>query len=156
MNNIKRILTFLTITALMLITVSNTVMGQVFLQNQLPLGQTTETTGEIVVNGRTIEAPRPSVSNGVIMLPLRAIAEALELAIVWDSTEQRVNIGENYVIWLDRPVFSSNGGQSLQDFGPAPILIDGNTFVPLPFFNFGISGTNAEIVDGIVVIQWSE
>ncbi|MCL1995681.1 MAG: stalk domain-containing protein [Defluviitaleaceae bacterium] len=130
--------------------------GQTTELPDLPLGQTTETTGEIVVNGRTIEAPTPSVSSGVIMLPLRPIAEALELAIVWDSTERRVNIGENYVIWLDRPAFSSNGGQTIQDFGPAPILIDGHAFVPLPFFNFGISGTHAEIIDGTVVIEWSE
>ena len=131
-------------------------VGQTTELPDLPLGQTTETTGEIVVNGIIIEAPRPSVSNGVIMLPLRAIAEALEFQVIWDNTKRRVNIGENYVIWIDKPVFSPNGGQTVQDFGPAPILIDDHTFVPLPFFNFGISGTNAEIVDGIVFIELSE
>ena len=122
----------------------------------LPLGQATFTTGEIVVSGQTISAPRPSVSHGVIMLPLRAIAEALELEVIWDELERRVSISENYVVWIDRPIISRDGGQSTQEFGPASIIIDDRTFVPISFFNFGMSGISANIVDGIVIVEWCE
>ena len=119
---------------------------------ELPLGQAAFTTGEITVNGEIILAPAPSVSNGVIMLPLRAITEALDFTVTWDGIERRVNIGENYVIWIDRPIISRDGGQSTQEFGPPSIIIDDSTFVPLPFFNFGMSGTSAKIVDGVVIV----
>ena len=122
----------------------------------IPLGQTTHTTGEIVVNGQTISAPAPSVSSGVIMLPLREIAEALDFTVTWNGIERLVNIGENYVVWIDRPMISRDGGQTTQEFGPPSIIIDGSTFVPLPFFNFGMSGTSARIVDGVVVVEWNE
>ena len=121
-----------------------------------PLGQTARTTGEIVVNGQAIPAPAPSVSDGVIMLPLRAIAEALGFTVTWDDTERLVKIGENYIVWIDRPMVSRDSGQTTQEFGPPSIIIDGSTFVPLPFFNFGMSGTSARIVDGVVIIEWDE
>lgn len=77
MKNIKRAWAFLIITALMLVTVSNTVIAQVSLQNE----------------NNHIEVTYTRNSENIVMLP---------------------------------------------------------------FFNFGISGTNAGIVDGIVVIKWSE
>jgi len=119
----------------------------------LPLDKSDYTSGEIFVNGAQIEAPRPSVTGGVIMLPLRAIAEALGYEVNWDDAERRVNIGKDYALWIGKPVFSEDGGATTREFGPPPELIEARTFVPISMFNFGFSGCSAKIEDGIVMIE---
>ena len=119
----------------------------------VPLGQTEYTSGGIIVNSRSVSAPPPSVTEGVIMLPLRAVAEALGLTVDWNGSERRIDIGGVYSVWIGRPVISRDGGRTTHEFGPAPEIIDGRTFVPISFFNFGISGVNAGIEDGIVVVS---
>ena|GEM_PF-5821934 len=118
----------------------------------LPLDRTEFTTGEIMVNGVIIVAPRPSVSgvDGVIMLPLRAIGEALHFALEWDEAERRIDITDRYSLWIGRTEIARDN--VISDFGPAPVLIDDSTFVPISFFNFGIENVSAEIIDGVVVI----
>ena len=120
-----------------------------------PLDQTTYTTGEIIVNGVEIIAPRPSITDGVIMLPLRPIAKELGLDISWHGDEKRIGIGigESNVLWIGRALFSSDGGLTTREFGPAPEIIDGCTFVPLPFFNFGLTGYSARVEEGKVIIN---
>ena len=143
-----------------------------FVEN-IPLDKSDYTNGEIIVNGAPIDAPRPSVTHGVIMLPLRPIAEALGYTVAWDDAEQRVaicadiNYGNavgsgdgvsaadviNYVLWIGRPAFSADGGLTTREFGPAPELIDDRTYVPISMFNFGFAGLNAKIdADGKVLI----
>ena len=76
------------------------------------IGTNPEITGEIIVNSSIASVPTPFVYEGVIMLPLRAIAEALDFAVIWDESQWRVDVGENYVIWIDRPMISRDGGQT--------------------------------------------
>ena len=119
----------------------------------LPLGQTAYTTDEIIVNGVEIEAPRPSLTDGVIMLPLRPIVEELGFDIFWDGNERRIDIGENYMLWIGQPKFSQDGGLTTREFGPAPEIIDGRTFVPISLFNYGFAGYSAKIEAGKVIIN---
>jgi len=120
---------------------------------QIPLGQTTQTTGEIIVNGMEITAPRPSVTDGIIMLPLRSIAEQLGLELSWDETEKRVHIGPNYVLWIGQAKLSPDGGLTTREFGPPPEIIDGRTFVPISIFNHGFAGFSATIEGGKIIID---
>jgi hypothetical protein len=115
--------------------------------------QSTFTSGEIIVNGVEISAPRPSVTDGVIMLPLRAIGEELGFDVLWQGAERRVSLGESNVLWIGKPLFSSDGGITAREFGPPPEIIEGRTFVPISFFNFGLTGFAAKIVDGKVIID---
>ena len=126
-------------------------IGSVY--GSVPLGQTEYISEEIVVNGRNISTQPPSVTDGVIMLPLRAVAEALGLAVEWNCSERRVDVGGVYSVWIDRPVISRDGGQTTSEFGPAPEIINERTFVPISFFNFGISGVSAKIENGIVIVN---
>jgi len=116
-------------------------------------GAVTETTGEIIVNGVEIAAPRPSITGGVIMLPLRSIMTELGFDLYWDGNEKRIVVGNNYVLWIGKAQFSSDGGQTIREFGPAPELIDERTFVPISLFNFGFAGYSASIKEGKVVIE---
>jgi hypothetical protein len=118
------------------------------------LDRATETTGEIRVLGEYIISPPPSVSGfgGVIMLPLRAIAEAAGLPVEWNGSERRVDIG-NISIWIDKPIISRDNRQTTEDFGPAPVIIDGVTYVPISFFGFGLTDLAARIEAGIVIVE---
>ena len=119
----------------------------------IPVGKIALTTGEIIVNGARIEAPRPSVTGGVIMLPLRAIAEALGFDVLWNESERSVLVGEANLLWIGLARLSNDGGLSVREFGPPPEIIDGRTFVPISFFNFGLSGLYARVEDGKVIID---
>jgi hypothetical protein len=121
--------------------------------HEIPLDKSDFTSGEIIVNGMLIDAPAPSVTEGVIMLPLRAIAEELGFAVSWRGDELRVGIGDNYAIWIGKALFSSDGGATAREFGPPPELIGNHTYVPLPMFNFGFEGFSAKIDDGKVIIN---
>jgi len=120
-----------------------------------PLGISEYVTGEIRVNGRRINSPFPSVNNGVTILPVRAITEALGLVVGWSNFERRVNLGENYILWIGEPLLSRDGGESTIEFGPAPVIIEDRTFVPISFFNYGMQGTNATIYNGVVIVNRS-
>ncbi|MCL2121499.1 MAG: ABC transporter substrate-binding protein [Clostridiales bacterium] len=119
----------------------------------VPVDQIAVTTGEILINGVQINAPRPSVKDGVILLPIRQIAEALDLAVTWQGNDRSVTIGDAYVLWIGKPQLSSDGGLTTREFGPAPEIIDGRTYVPISFFNFGLTGFSASVEDGKVVVN---
>ena len=161
MKNFKKTFAFTLAAMLVLGTapVFGTVSNNHINEPNLPLGQTALTTGEIIVNGVDILAPRPSVTGGVIMLPLRPIAEKLGFDLFWDQSERRVDIKHNagteynYVIWIGQAKFSSDGGLTTREFGPAPEIIDGLTFVPISIFNYGFTGYSAKIEAGKVIIN---
>ena len=126
--------------------------GAIASTGDIPVGQTSITTGEIVVNGTQITAPKPSVTEGVIMLPLRQIAEALGLGIEWQSADSSISIGETYTIWIGQAQISTDGGASTREFGPAPEIIEERTYVPISFFNYGLTGYSAAVESGKVII----
>ncbi|MFY9173767.1 MAG: copper amine oxidase N-terminal domain-containing protein [Peptococcia bacterium] len=85
-------------------------------------------TGEkdIVVNNKVITAPAAyDYGYGVIMVPLRAIAEALGYEVSWDGEERSVNVGSEVSLKI---------GENIEQFGISPSLKDGHTYVPLHFF----------------------
>ena len=111
-------------------------------------------TGEITVDAKAIEAPRPYIYRaieGVVMIPLRAVAEALGMSVEWISEEKSVIIDGTMQIWIDKPYYTQDQ-KTPTEFGPAPELFNECTYVPLPFFGYAISGYNSYISDGIVTI----
>jgi len=121
--------------------------------NEQPQDKTHETNGEIYVNGALIEAPAPSVDgfNGVILVPLQPIAEALGISMDWDGETMSARVGDIY-IWIDKDFYTEEGHDPVQ-FGPAPQLIDNYVYVPIYFFGNALKGYEACITDGSVVIS---
>jgi hypothetical protein len=120
----------------------------------LILDKTHETNGEIVVNGEIIEAPPPSVDgfNGTILVPLRKVAEALELTVTWYSEDRSVIVDSGEIIvqlWIDGD-YSLLGSEEMLEFGPSPQLIGDYTYVPYYFFRT-MFGFEAAIVNGQIV-----
>ena len=111
------------------------------------------TISEIRVNGRPIVAPPPMIEDGVVMLPLRAVAEALGLVVEWDATERRSDVGGVYSVWVGTPFISSGGVMTAHKFYTDSYIIDSRTFVSISFFNYVVGGVSAEVNDGIVEVE---
>ena len=85
------------------------------------------------VNGTSLEAPAPWQDGTTIMVPLRAVAEALGYTVRWypETEEVRVGPGISVTIGQDRYVYMKT---PLISLGTAPVLKNGVTWVPLNFF----------------------
>ena len=108
--------------------------------------------GEIVVKGEIIEAPAPYYSNGVVMVPLRTIAEALGFDVNWDKEVEGVRLGAAINLFIGKDYYTV-GRMAPIELGAAPELTDGTTFVPFTFFREVVSGYDIEVFEGKVVIE---
>ncbi|MCL2461771.1 MAG: copper amine oxidase N-terminal domain-containing protein, partial [Defluviitaleaceae bacterium] len=91
--------------------------------------------GSIAVLGDLIDAPAPYISDdGVIMVPLRAIAEKLGFDVVWDGTDQSVRLGKAVNLAIGKDYYTVGKMAPIQ-LGTAPELKDDRTYVPLSFFS---------------------
>ena len=121
-------------------------------ETALPLpAEVFELNGEIVVNGEIIDAPAPYLKDGVIMVPIRAVAEALDYEVEWDNEAWGVSVGTAINLWIgkDEYVFAKMAPISL---GIAPELKDSRTFVPMSFFSEVMSDYSAYAFEGQIVI----
>ena len=119
---------------------------------ELPQGQIQATNGDIIVNGKLIDAPKPSVTEGVIMLPLIPICEALGMIVNWDGETMSASIDFNIYIWIGKALYTEKGNDPVE-FGPAPQLIDNYVYVPIYFFGHALKGFDAGISEGRIVVN---
>jgi hypothetical protein len=117
--------------------------------------------GEIVVNGELLEgAPEPFLyetdGKSIVMVPVRAVAEALGFAVLWfdDESGRGVRFGENEqrIIWIGKAEVQVGRAMPF-DLSTAPQLVNGRTFVPLDFFSTGLAQQGAYWFEGQVVIE---
>jgi len=108
--------------------------------------------GEIVVNNELLEdATLPFENDGIVMVPLRAVAEALGYDVSWNGYLRSVQLGVAIHVWIgDTEVHF--GRMAPIEISTAPILLNNLTFVPLDFFQ-DVLGQNAYVFEGQVVIE---
>ena len=112
--------------------------------------------GEVVVNGEIIQAPAPFWSEaGVVMVPLRAIAEALGYDVNWDANVRGIRIGVAINLWIGRDEYHV-GRMAPIELGTAPEIRDDLTFVPMNFFGRVLAGYTAFAFEGQVVVGDAE
>jgi hypothetical protein len=108
---------------------------------------------DIIVNGNHIEGPPVYINNsGTIMVPARAIADALGLEVKWENETQTVRlgkgisfkIGEDKYIYMKTPVIQ---------LGEAPILLNNSTYVPLTFFRDVVKIEDIGVIEGKIFIN---
>ena len=104
-------------------------------------GEADETNAfNIVCKDKTLDKGR--MENGVAMVPLREVGEALGYTVTWDIENRQakmnngkvmthVNIGEDSYI---RSVMNGDGTEAPVSFGAAPYFADGKTWVPAKLF----------------------
>jgi hypothetical protein len=92
----------------------------------------------MTVNGtvKAIDAQgtRPLISNGMTMVPIRAIIESLGGSVGWDTATRRLDIrlGSRIVtVWVGRTTAMVGG--VTKRIGVAPAIIGGRTLIPLRF-----------------------
>lgn|GEM_PF-768567 len=110
--------------------------------------------GEIVVNGEILKdtpAPFWCNENGVVMIPLRVVATALEFDLAWNGDLQSIQIGVARHIWIGSTE-AHVGRMAPLELSAAPVLIDGITFVPLDFFQLVLAQT-AYVFEGQVIVE---
>lgn len=111
---------------------------------------------DIVVEDKKITAPSAYLNeNGTVMVPVRAIAEALGSEVKWDDELRSVTIdkGISFTLGKDYYVYMKTAPIEL---GDTPELVDGHTFVPLSFFREVMKVNNAYVFEGQIDINNGE
>ncbi|WP_110930438.1 copper amine oxidase N-terminal domain-containing protein [Paenibacillus bouchesdurhonensis] len=105
------------------------------------------------VDGKAIAAPAAFLNeDGVVMVPIREIVEALGYEIGWDDETSGITVGKaiSLQVGKDAYVFAKMAPVEL---GTAPVIVDGNTFVPLHFFTDIAQASDAYVNNTEVVIK---
>nr|WP_312577639.1 stalk domain-containing protein [Sedimentibacter sp.] len=106
----------------------------------------------IVINNIVITAPSVYINeDGVTMVPIRAISEALGYDVTWNNEERSVMIGKDVSIKIGDTNYVSSEG-SIVKLEAAPIINDDNTYVPLNFFKEVINVNTANLIENKVII----
>jgi len=106
----------------------------------------------IIVNNNPITAPAAFRSaDGRLMIPLRAVAEALGYSVNWDANLRSVRLGVAVQTWIGNTEIQV-GRMAPQTISTAPVLVDGTTFVPIDFFR-AIGVNNAYAFEGQIVFD---
>lgn len=110
----------------------------------------------VIVENEKIEAPAAYTNKeGTVMVPLRAIAEALEMEISWDGALQKVMLGQEISLTIGEDIYLSPENDPIQ-LGTAPELIEGRTFVPLSFFQEVVGLQDVSITELEIIIAAAE
>ena len=111
--------------------------------------------GEIVVNNVIIDAPIPFLqtteAGTTPMLPLRAIAEALDYNVSWNGELRSVQLGVAIHLWIGNTEVHL-GRMAPVELSTAPVIVDNLTFVPLDFFR-SVLGKTIYVFEGQVVVE---
>jgi hypothetical protein len=92
----------------------------------------------MTVNGtvKAIDAQgtRPLISNGMTMVPIRAIIESLGGSVGWDTATRRLDIrlgSRTVTVWVGKTTAKVSGSSTT--ISSAPAIIGGRTLIPLRF-----------------------
>lgn len=108
---------------------------------------------EIVVNNDVINAPSAYINDqDTVMLPIRAIAEALGYDVKWDNTTKSVMIGNGISLTIGVDNYNYMRTAPIQ-LGTSPEIIDGRTFVPASFFKEVMRVNDVKITGLSIVIS---
>lgn len=130
---------------------AQTTPSRVVVLNDVAVAPIAEKT--FTVNGATIEAPAAfETEDGTVMVPLRALAEALGHEVGWDDATMGITIGHfmSLQIGQDAYVFAKKAPMEL---GTAPQLVDIHTYVPLNFFTEVAQLSEAKVTNDQIVIN---
>lgn len=106
----------------------------------------------IIVEDILIDAPNAYISeSGNVMVPVRAIAEALGYEVKWNNDEKSVQIGDNISFKLGENSYTTTDAAiTLEE---APILINERTFVTLSFFKDVVNVNVVSFFENNIIIH---
>ncbi|QJC50783.1 copper amine oxidase N-terminal domain-containing protein [Paenibacillus albicereus] len=110
----------------------------------------------IVVEGKKLAGPSPYTSkDGTVMVPLRAVVEALGQKLTWEASTKTSRIGLATTLQVGKDYYVYNKMAPIE-LGAAPTLVDGKTYVPLHFFRDVMMLNNAYVFEGQIDINNQE
>ena len=120
--------------------------------------EATYLTGELVINGEMKLSPgrltapfwHATEEGYVMMVPLRAVGEALGYDVMWNEYTQSIMLGVGVNVFVGRAE-AYRGRMAPVGLSIAPFIQDNVTFVPLDFVR-NVLGQNAWVFEGQVVI----
>ena len=110
---------------------------------------------DVVVSGEKVEAPAPYFNGSMLMVPLRAIAEALEYEVIWEGATRSVSLNNVISLTIGKDGYTV-GKMAPIELGTAPEIVDGLTYVPLSFFKQVVGMNNAYYFEGVIEINNDE
>jgi hypothetical protein len=113
---------------------------------------------ELVVENTLIEnAPSAwTTENGVIMVPLKHIAEALGYTVKWNADLRLVMLSDSFTVTIGQDAYVDMSKEAPLILGTAPEIREGRTFVPMHFFREVIPMNNAYFFENQIVIDNQE
>lgn len=140
--------------------------GQAAAQRVVVLPEQQEETVEIQVNGQAIEA-KAQKKDGVMMVPVRAVAEALGFSVSWDQQAKQAVLASDLgqvalTVGQDSYQYSTKvegavGLSAPQNYGAAPeIQQPGTTWAPVEVFSLLAQQDVVSFVDGALQINVTE
>lgn len=118
---------------------------------------------QFIVNGKPMELDSYTTENGTLMVPVRALGEALGFTVTWNNFSVNINNGEiqsdlrigeeNYFAYTAIP--DAVGMTAPFTLGAAPMLKNDKTYVPVKLFTvlFGNVDETVKITDTTVTID---
>lgn len=123
---------------------------------QYPSAESVAAASIVVENEILTGAPAAYLNeDGVVMVPLRAIAEALGYEVLWDAETAGVSLGAAITLSIGRDYYTYQRVAPIE-LGTAPALVNGTTYVPLSFFTEVAQLNNAYFFEGQLVIDNGE
>lgn len=108
---------------------------------------------KIVVENKVLSAPKAYVTPaGIIMVPLRSVAEGLGLTVGWKAETQTITLGKAIGLTLGSGNYY-NYQKALLWQGTPSELKESSTYVPLQFFKAVAGASNAYVFEGQIVVN---
>ena len=119
--------------------------------NQVPVGDVSKM--PIIVQGKKLNTLAAYTNNnGVVMVPLRSVADALGFEVVWEGKSETIRVGMAATLTMGKDYYTFAKMAPIK-LGTTPELIKGTTFVPLDFFTEVLQMDQAEVSEGQIVIK---
>ena len=107
---------------------------------------------DVIVNGKKLEGINPFKNDDdIIMVPVRAISEALGYKVGWNDENRKVSVGELLSFEVGKDSYTVDDTTGIQ-LNTASVLKEGLTYVPISFFTEFLDASEAHILNSQVVI----
>lgn len=107
---------------------------------------------DLVVNGKKLDGVKPLLNDdGVVMVPVRTVSEALGYKVGWDEEAQKVTVGELLSFEIGKDSYTMDDTTGIQLYA-APVLSEGKTYVPLSFTTEFLNASEAQIINSQIEI----
>jgi len=110
---------------------------------------------DIVVEDKILDVKGAYMKGSAVMVPFRAIVEALGHEVVWNGETRTISIGNLVTFKVDEDYYTFARMAPI-NLGIAPEIVDGSTYIPLNFFTQVMQLNNAYVFEGQIVIDNAE